>query len=93
MTGGCPQRVDVGVYLLNRLEAAESDRFIRHLAGCPTCRADVDELAPVVALLAAILHPTRSPGPSRAGTPTRSPTTGPPRFPHRGTDRGNGQLS
>jgi anti-sigma factor RsiW len=37
-------RDDVGAYLLDALEPAEQAEFERHLAGCPECRSDVEEL-------------------------------------------------
>lgn len=35
---------DAGAYLLGALDPAEHAAFERHLAGCPDCRADVEEL-------------------------------------------------
>ena len=35
---------DVGAYLLGALEAAEQASFEGHLAGCPECRAEVEQL-------------------------------------------------
>ena len=35
---------DVGAYLLGALEPAEQAAFEGHLAGCPECRAEVEEL-------------------------------------------------
>ena len=35
---------DVGAYLLGALEPAEQAAFEGHLAGCPECRAEVEQL-------------------------------------------------
>src|SRR4051794_9773065 len=35
---------DTGAYLLGALEPAEQAEFERHLAGCPECRSEVEEL-------------------------------------------------
>lgn len=37
-------RDDAGAYLLDALDPAEQAAFERHLAGCPECRSDVEEL-------------------------------------------------
>jgi anti-sigma factor RsiW len=37
-------RDDAGAYLLDALEPAEQAAFERHLAACPECRSDVEEL-------------------------------------------------
>lgn len=37
-------RDDVGAYLLHALEPAEQAEFERHLAGCPDCRAEIEDL-------------------------------------------------
>jgi hypothetical protein len=51
MTGDCPRRINVGVYLLDGLEATKAASFTRHLSRCPRCRAEIDTPAPVVQLL------------------------------------------
>ena len=43
---------DLGAYVLGALEPEENERTIAHLAVCSACRAEHDELAEVVALLA-----------------------------------------
>ena len=35
---------DIGAYLLSALDPAEQAEFERHLAGCPECRAEVEDL-------------------------------------------------
>jgi anti-sigma factor RsiW len=35
---------DIGAYLLSALEPAEQAEFERHLAGCPECRAELEDL-------------------------------------------------
>jgi len=45
----CPESVDAAPYVLGALEDAESYR--EHLAGCPTCRAEVGELQLVADML------------------------------------------
>lgn len=48
MSHSCPQwRGDLGAYLVGALDHAARDRVGRHLAACPGCQADYDELAPV----------------------------------------------
>jgi anti-sigma factor RsiW len=59
MTRNCPRRIDVGAYLLDGLEAAEAAGFARHLAGCPRCRAEIENLEPVIQLLSAIRTASR----------------------------------
>jgi anti-sigma-K factor RskA len=49
---GCETRGElVGGYVLGALEPAEMDGMRRHLAECPLCGAEVDELAGLPALL------------------------------------------
>ena len=40
-----------GAYVLDAMTASERDEFERHLALCPTCREDVDELRPAAEAL------------------------------------------
>jgi len=44
--------LDVGAYVLGILDQADRERFEAHLAGCPGCAAEVDELAGLEPLLA-----------------------------------------
>ena len=43
--------VDVAAYVLGALDDADSAAFERHLAGCPRCQAELDELSGLPALL------------------------------------------
>jgi anti-sigma factor RsiW len=45
---------DVGAYALGLLEAADRQAFEEHLAGCPACQAELDELAGMKGLLTGI---------------------------------------
>jgi anti-sigma-K factor RskA len=45
-------RENIGAYVLGALPELESELLERHLAGCETCRAEVDELQPVTAAMA-----------------------------------------
>jgi anti-sigma-K factor RskA len=40
-----------GAYVLGAMTASEREQFERHLATCPTCREDVDELRPAAEAL------------------------------------------
>lgn len=51
MAGTCSHAMDAAVYLLGGLSDAEAEAFVRHLDGCPGCRAQIEELAPVARLL------------------------------------------
>lgn len=51
MTSCDDMRLDLGAYALGALEPQESAALERHLAGCPPCRAELEELASVSALL------------------------------------------
>ncbi len=53
----CPDarfRHTAGPYLLGTLDEAERAAYQKHLAICPACRADVDHMRPVVAMLDAV---------------------------------------
>jgi predicted anti-sigma-YlaC factor YlaD len=41
-------RNDIGAYAVGALEADEPAAVSRHLAGCPACRAEYQDLLPVV---------------------------------------------
>jgi anti-sigma factor RsiW len=47
-------REDLGAYLVGALEPDEAARLRRHLEQCAACRAEYEELAPVVGLLATV---------------------------------------
>ena len=44
-------REQLGTYVLGQLDPAGRDEVQDHLSGCPSCRAEVADLAPVVAAL------------------------------------------
>ncbi|WP_143517564.1 zf-HC2 domain-containing protein [Pseudonocardia sp. MH-G8] len=68
MSRNCRHRIDIGAYLLDGVEAAEAASFTLHVAGCPQCRAEIENLEPVIRLLSAIRTASRpSPG-SRWGS-------------------------
>ncbi len=48
----CPTTPSVGAYALDLLEPANRARLEEHLAGCAECRTALDELTPLVPLLA-----------------------------------------
>jgi hypothetical protein len=47
----CPLTVWIGALLLGALAPAERRVFLAHLPGCPTCCAEIVELAPLPGLL------------------------------------------
>jgi Putative zinc-finger len=47
----CPRTIALGAYVLGALEREERDGLETHLDGCPTCRAELDRLAPLPELL------------------------------------------
>jgi anti-sigma factor RsiW len=52
---------DVGAYLLGALEPSEQAAFEQHLAGCPACRADVEELRVAADALPRSVEPYAAP--------------------------------
>jgi anti-sigma-K factor RskA len=50
-----------GAYVLGAMTAHEREDFERHLAGCPTCREDVDELRPAAEALPMASQPMLPP--------------------------------
>ncbi|SFT65187.1 Putative zinc-finger [Geodermatophilus amargosae] len=82
----------LGVAALGALEPAEHDRLQAHLDGCPSCRAELAELTPLAARLAAVdpdaLDETPTPPPGLgaavlARIAAEEQRSGPPR--HRAT--------
>lgn len=53
MDRACSHATDAAVHLLGGLSDAEAEAFVRHLDGCPVCRAEIQELTPVARLLTA----------------------------------------
>ena len=51
----------VGAYLLGALEPEERERFEAHMAGCPACRRDVDDLRVAVDALPVSVQPIPAP--------------------------------
>jgi predicted anti-sigma-YlaC factor YlaD len=49
----CVHRLELGAYLIGITTAAERSRIRDHLAECAECRCELNELAPVISLLAA----------------------------------------
>jgi hypothetical protein len=57
--------VDVGAYLLGVLDPEDRERFERHLADCPACADEIDDLSGVAPLLAELADTgSVAPGPS-----------------------------
>jgi anti-sigma factor RsiW len=52
---------DIGAYLLGALEPAEQSAFEGHLAGCPECRAEVDQLRVAADALPRSVEPFEAP--------------------------------
>jgi anti-sigma factor RsiW len=48
------EHTDVGAYALGLLEEQDKRAFERHLAGCPSCRAELAELSGMKELLSGI---------------------------------------
>ena len=92
---------DVGAYALGLLEAADRQAFEEHLAGCPACAAELDELSGMKDLLTGIDPVDAPPGEPtgaevtdlvrrRAGGPaTAHPPPGPARRGGRGGAAGS----
>lgn len=48
MIQGCARwRGDIAAFVIGALEEEERDAIRRHLATCPSCRADYEDLVPV----------------------------------------------
>jgi anti-sigma factor RsiW len=52
---------DVGAYLLGALDPAEQAAFERHLAGCPECRSELEELRAAADALPRSVEPFAAP--------------------------------
>ena len=48
------EHTDVGAYALGLLEEQDKQAFEHHLAGCPSCRAELAELSGMKELLSGI---------------------------------------
>lgn len=58
----CPQwRGDIGAHIVGALDDAARLRVIGHLAQCPACRADYDELVPLRRWLSRLSGPGLAP--------------------------------
>jgi anti-sigma factor RsiW len=66
----CAVRRSLGVYVLGALEPPERDHVARHVAACPTCRHELERIAPLPALLADV---SRSEVERLAAIPTPAP--------------------
>ncbi|MFJ1708268.1 zf-HC2 domain-containing protein [Kitasatospora sp. NPDC088346] len=55
MTSHQDEHLDVGAYVLGVLDHADRLRFEAHLAGCPRCSAEMDELGGLEPLLAELV--------------------------------------
>lgn len=79
MSHSCPRwRGDIGAYLVGALDDSARDRVGRHLATCPGCRADHDELAPVRDRLNCLTPAAGGPGPGRGADYWAQPAHGRP---------------
>lgn len=54
-------RESLGAYVLGHLSPADEQDVRVHLAGCPACRAELEELAPAVSALAQVRSPVPEP--------------------------------
>ena len=61
MSYSCAEwRGEIGAYIVGALDERAGARLLRHLAVCPGCRADYDDLVPVQAMLGALDGPAKS---------------------------------
>jgi len=58
---GCARAEEIGAYLLEALEPAEADEFRRHLEVCAHCRAELEQLAPAIELIAGSVERLEAP--------------------------------
>lgn len=81
MSHSCAQwRGEIGAYIVGALDDRDAAAVHRHLAVCPGCRAEYEELVPVRGWLSRLARPkpARSPRRPDAAPPPR-PSTAPPR--------------
>jgi anti-sigma factor RsiW len=70
MSRSCAEwHADIGAYIVGALDGHEQARVRRHLAVCPGCRAEHDELVPVRAWLGRLTLPGMRPEPGYQGWP------------------------
>jgi anti-sigma factor RsiW len=50
----CPRAICLGAYVLGALDRKERAELGAHLESCPTCRAELDHLAPLPELLSCL---------------------------------------
>ncbi len=70
----CPHLVDSGVYVLGALAPAQRLEFEQHMATCPECRAEVNELAVLPGLLGRLDEPSVVGGAAELPTPSMLPS-------------------
>jgi hypothetical protein len=74
MSCSCAEwRGDIGAYVVGALDGPARGRVSRHLAACPGCRADYDDLVPVRAWLGRLAAAGEWPKPGRAEGRGRPP--------------------
>jgi hypothetical protein len=72
MSSACAQwRGEIGAYVVGALDGRARDRVTRHLTACAGCRADYDELLPVLDWLGVAALTAGQPEPSPARRPGR----------------------
>jgi len=69
----CPHALDDGAYVLGALSPSERAEYERHLAGCPTCREAVAEIAVLPGLLGRLADPDSLDLSTAAPPPDRMP--------------------
>lgn len=73
MTATPKRHQDVAAYVLGVLEGADSDAFEAHLACCPRCTEEAEQLGPAAQRLSILGHPISSEF-TDAATPTEVPS-------------------
>ena len=83
MSCSCAEwRGDIGAYIIGALDGRARARVGRHLAACPGCRAEYDDLVPVRAWLGRMALAESGPDPDRAEQPGNPPHASLPADPH-----------